>query len=361
MTDAGAVSKKGTQASNSTCAPIIRKWDSHAEAMIDESTATAFGGTMTLFGYIIMFVWTIWYIAGIYDPAGDNISSTTTIVNFPTNEDGCHGEGEEACSLTLPRMTCIAEGGCWARFMKAYGDSGKWCVFVAEDDEFPDFAREIYQTPDPTDQMTVLWNKYDTGNNDINFGVSYDRVRVTNKLTGETETIEAGGTSSIYSSKIYQGATIMSLSRTSGAGDWLQGAAKYAVDSWTNLVISRDGSDVSSDNLCCMSSNEGSILDVDGNVVTDDSYLTDCTDFTEVRIAPMPTYPHERVSEWAWVSDCFVRASPPLDPRLHLSISPPACLPYMTRASAPRNPHLPNHFVPIATNPVPLRRVRWYA
>lgn len=103
----------------------------------------------------------------------------------------------------------------------------------------------------------------------------------------------------------------------------------------------------------------GSILDVDGNVVADDSYLTDCTDFIEVRIAPMPTYPHERVSEWTWVSESLIRAhlyaSPPQ------SASPPANQPYLTRPSTLRNPHLPNHLVLIAMNAVPLRRIRWYA
>lgn len=64
--------------------------------------------------------------------------------------------------------------------------------------------------------------------------------------------------------------------------------------------------------------------------MTDDSYLTDCTDFTEVRIAPMPTYPHERVSEWTWVSEFMGRA--------HLSASPPRSASPLLHLSTSRKP-----------------------
>lgn len=198
---------------------LLKEIDSYADPVKESESKNPLGGFLTLIFYPLAAAWIIWYIVGCV-VTGQNLTINSYVDDFTEDPQN---------SVTLPPMTCISAGGCWVHPMAVPDpDTGQYpafsCYFLRQGEDFPPFLRRIYLTPDPVQSLSVVFN-----NSQSFFSISYDQVRVVDYRIGTTIVHERNRTPGAPGSpQIYQGASLMQLTRTIRS-------PYYSQDSWASV------------------------------------------------------------------------------------------------------------------------------
>ena len=198
---------------------LLKEVDSYADPVKDSQSKNPLGGLLTVIYYPLATAWIIWYIVGCV-VTGANLQTTSSIDDFTEDANN---------SILLPPMSCVSPGGCWVHPMAVPDpDTGQYpafsCYYLHQGEDFPNFLRRIYLSPDPVTSLSVVFN-----NSESFFSISYDQIRVVDYRTGAIVLKERGRTPGARGSpQIYQGASLMQLTRTVRQ-------SYYAQDSWASV------------------------------------------------------------------------------------------------------------------------------